>query len=203
MHSDSFRECLNCCFFALFGIGFFSASFVITRGNGSTCGFFCPYSWAMLFTSELNLSNPVTLHVSSLHLKFHGMSCSLSFFSHFINELYFLDFKTMWRKLVACATPSVLNDSMGWQMCELPAGPAGLCGWSWFYLFQDWGGDPGNKAFWWNWVWRSLPSSQACGKHLATQRYRVSRECTASSPGRCFVIFVGNGCSRGRRKDCS
>lgn len=145
-------SCLNCCFFALSGIGFFPASFVITKGNGSTCGFFCPYSWAMLITSKLNLSDPDTLHVSSLHLELHVMSCSLFFFSLFTNELYFLDlvwaasFKTIWRKWIVYANLSVLNHSAGSQMCEPPAGPAGLCGWSCFYLLQAWG-DPGNKAW--------------------------------------------------------
>lgn len=43
----------------------------------------------MLITSELNLSGPVTQHVSSLHLQLHGMS---HFFFIFINEIYFVNF---------------------------------------------------------------------------------------------------------------
>lgn len=43
----------------------------------------------------------------------------------------------------------------------------------------------------------------SASRHLAVLGYRERREHTASSPGRYFIIFEGDGCSGGRRKDCS
>jgi len=49
----------------------------------------------------------------------------------------------------------------------------------------------------------SASFSPLCSKHLATPGCRERKENAASSPGRYFIMFVGDGCSGVRRKDLS